>query len=62
MQDPNKYAITVAEFAKRMSLCNATAYAMTEQPGFPLLRAGKRKLVLVGAPLDEWLRKQAEGK
>ncbi len=62
MQDPNKYAITVSEFAKRMSLCNATAYAMTEQPGFPLLRAGKRKLVLVGAPLEEWLRQRTAAK
>ncbi len=61
MQDPKKYAIPVKEFAQSIGVCAATAYAMTEQPGFPLLRAGRKKLVLVGAPLDEWLRKQAAG-
>ncbi len=59
MPDQNKYAITVKEFAKSIDVCLATAYAMTEIPGFPLLRVGKKKLVLL-RPLEDWLQQQAK--
>lgn len=53
-----KLTLTVKEFAKQMQISMPTAYAMTEQAGFPLLRVGKKKLIPV-ASLERWLNEQA---
>ena len=58
MQEQQNYTLTIAEFARKMQVSEPTARAYMNQPGFPLLKVGKRRLVLVEA-LDEWLRKQA---
>ena len=52
--------LTVRQFAERMQVSMPTAYAMTEQDGFPVIRAGKKKLIPLAA-LEQWLKRQTEG-
>lgn len=55
-----KFTLTVRQFADRMQVSMPTAYAMTEQKGFPLLRVGTKKLIPLAA-LDEWIKQQTSG-
>ena len=57
MEQAAKYTLTVREFAKRMQVSEPTARAIMNREGFPLLKVGKRRLVLLDG-LNEWLRKQ----
>lgn len=50
-------ALTVKQFAVRMQVSMPTAYAMTNQPDFPRLRAGKKILIPVAA-LERWIDDQ----
>ena len=50
--------ITVKEFADRMKISMPTAYAFTEQEGFPVTRVGRKKLIPV-KELETWLSKEA---
>lgn len=45
---------TVYDLAKNLGVSLPTAYAMTEEPGFPLLRVGRKKLVIVSG-LERWM-------
>lgn len=54
---PPYLTLTVRQFADRMQVSMPTAYAMTEQEGFPVLRAGKKKLIPLAA-LERWLDMQ----
>lgn len=52
--------LTVRQFADRMQVSMPTAYAVTEQEGFPVIRIGKKKLILQAA-LERWLEEQIDG-
>ena len=52
-----KVTMTMEQFADNMNISMPTAYAMSEQADFPLIRVGKKKLVNV-ALLQDWLNKQ----
>jgi len=49
--------MTMEQFAKTLQVSMPTAYEMSEQADFPLIRVGKKKLVNV-ALLQDWLNKQ----
>lgn len=49
--------LTVKQLAARMQVSMPTAYAMTEQEGFPAFRVGKKKLIVLAA-LERWLNEQ----
>jgi len=57
----SRHSITCSmkEFADSIGVSMPTAYAMSEEPGFPVLRVGRRKLVIVSG-LDRWLKERAE--
>lgn len=46
--------LTVKEMAAALKISLPTAYQMTEQPGFPLIRIGRKKLIRRAA-LEKWL-------
>ena len=46
--------MTVKELAEALKISLPTAYQMTEQPGFPLVRIGRRKLIRRSA-FEKWL-------
>lgn len=49
---------SVKRFADEISVSMPTAYAMTEEPGFPLLRVGRKKLVIVSG-VEKWLAERS---
>lgn len=49
-----KTILTVRELAAVLRVSLPTAYQITERPGFPLIRIGRRKLVYRSA-LEAWL-------
>lgn len=54
---------TVKEFADMLKISMPTAYAMTEEPGFPLIRIGRKKLIIASG-VEQWLaerRRKQEG-
>ena len=56
----NPLVITVKELKERLRISLPTAYAMTELPGFPVLRVGRKKLIPL-ADLERWLSREAVG-
>lgn len=54
---PSCLTLTVKQLAEIMQVSMPTAYAMTEQRGFPVLRVGKKKLIPL-ALLTKWLEEQ----
>lgn len=50
---------SVKEFADNIGVSMPTAYAMTEELGFPILRVGRRKLVIVSS-VEQWLKERAK--
>lgn len=52
--------LTVRQLAERMQVSMPTAYAMTEQEGFPVFRVGKKILIPLAA-LEHWLDMQVCG-
>lgn len=50
--------LNVRELADSLQVSMPTAYAMTELPGFPVFRVGKKKLIPV-ADLEAWLSREA---
>lgn len=46
--------ITVMELKEYLKISLPTAYAMTELPGFHVLRVGRKKLIPI-ADLERWL-------
>ena len=49
---------TISDLARNLKVSMPTAYAMTEEPGFPLLRVGRKKLVIVSG-LERWMFERA---
>ena len=56
----NKLVLNVRELADRLQVSMPTAYAMTELPGFPVLRVGRKKLIPI-TDLERWLSREAAG-
>lgn len=54
----NKTTCSVKEFAQEFGLSLPTAYAVSEEPGFPLLRIGRKKLVITSG-LQRWMQERA---
>ena len=54
----NSLVITVRDMADRLKISMPTAYSLTERPGFPVIRIGRKKLVLV-SELERWISEQA---
>ena len=52
--------MTVREFADYMKVSMPTAYALTDKPGFPVVRVGRKKLV-IASQLEEWLLGEVGG-
>ena len=50
--------ITVKEMAEKLRISMPTAYAMTETPGFPVVKIGRKKLI-PKAELERWLSEEA---
>ena len=57
---PVLLTLTVKQLAERLQISMPTAYAMTNQAGFPLIRVGTKKLVPI-AGLEKWLGEQTNG-
>lgn len=57
----NKITCSIKEFADRIGVSLPTAYAMTEEPGFPLFRVGRRKLVIM-SDVERWLDERGSAK
>ena len=55
---PDALMLTVKEFRQRMKISEPTALKMIHQPGFPMIRAGKKILIPV-VQLERWLEEQA---
>lgn len=53
-----KLTYTVKEFAEQMQVSLPTAYQFTNQEGFPVIRAGRKKLIPIEA-LRQWLADNA---
>ena len=51
---------TVREMATELKISMPMAYRMTEEEGFPLLRVGRKKLVMVDE-LNSWLKSRSVG-
>ena len=54
-----KITISVEEFARRLGISRPTAYAMTNEPGFPVLRIGRKKLVVVSG-IESWMQRRMQ--
>lgn len=55
----DKMVLSVKEMAQQLGISMPTAYALTERPGFPVVRFGHRKVIPVG-DLERWLSKEAQ--
>lgn len=53
-----KLALSVDEFAVSLGIGRNKAYEMTQEPGFPTVKLGRR-IVIPVEPLKAWLAKQA---
>ena len=51
---------TVREMATELKISMPMAYRMTEEEGFPVLRVGRKKLIIVDE-LDGWLKARRAG-
>ncbi len=54
-----KLAISIDEFAKAAGIGRSKAFELTRQPGFPVVRLGRRIIIPVDA-LKTWLEAQAK--
>lgn len=54
----SKSVCSVQEFAEEFDLCIGNAYKLVDEPGFPLLRIGRRKLVITSG-LERWMQERA---
>ena len=53
-----KMVLSVKEMSQRLGISMPTAYALTERPGFPVVRIGAKKVIPV-KDLEVWLSKEA---
>ena len=51
---------SMKRFAEEVGVSMPTAYQMSEEPGFPLLRVGRKKLVIVSG-VERWLSERSAG-
>ncbi|MBQ1969828.1 MAG: hypothetical protein II221_01360 [Paludibacteraceae bacterium] len=60
MENMKHTAITwsMKRFAEEVGVSMPTAYQMSEEPGFPLLRVGRKKLVIVSG-VERWLAERS---
>jgi|LSQX01.1.fsa_nt_gb excisionase family DNA binding protein len=54
-----KLAISIEEFAKSTGIGRSKAFELSKQPGFPIVRLGRRIIIPVDA-LKAWLENQVE--
>ena len=54
----DKMVLTVKEMSQKLGISMPTAYALTERPGFPVVRLGHKKVIPV-PDLERWLSKEA---
>ena len=57
MRSNEAMTLTVKQMADRLQVSMPTAYALTEQADFPVLRVGKKKLIPISA-LERWVEAQ----
>lgn len=55
----DRLVITVKEMSHKLGVSLPTAYALTEQEGFPVVRVGRKKIIPV-ADLELWLSREAK--
>lgn len=55
-KDPVTY--TIPELAAKMQIGKAAAYQLVKQPGFPVVKVGKRIVVPI-VSFQRWLERQA---
>ncbi len=54
-----KFGMNVQELAEALGISNATAFRLSHQPGFPIIKVGKRRIIPVPL-LMKWLEEQAQ--
>lgn len=54
----DKSACSVQELANELGIGLNSAYKLTREPGFPVVRIGRRKLILT-AELGRWMQERA---
>ena len=54
-----KLTITVAEAAEMIGVSKPTMYRITEQQNFPVLRAGRKKVIPI-AEFKQWVSNQVQ--
>ena len=55
----NRLVITVKEMSHKLGVSLPTAYALTEQEGFPVVRVGRKKIIPM-ADFERWLSQQTQ--
>ena len=56
MNNNEKIALSVAEVASALGICKAQVYRYaTEDPAFPAVRVGEKRLVIPRQALERWL-------
>ena len=59
--DAMEPTLTVREMAKYLRIGVNAAYSLVKQPGFPIVKVGKRKQFIPVKALDKWLEEQTGG-
>ena len=59
MEEMFPHVLTINDICKIMSIGKNAAYALVKTPGFPLIRAGQRKILINGKLFREWLDARA---
>ena len=60
-QNQEKFCISIEEMAQRCGVGRSTAYEWSRTEGFPVIRIGKKRLLVPIAALERWLEAQAGG-
>ena len=55
-----RIAVTVAEAAEMLGMCQKTVYQLTKRADFPAFKAGNRTIISVEG-LQAWVLRQATG-
>lgn len=56
-KNPDTLCITVDEMGELLRLSRPTAYSLVHRDGFPVIRIGRR-LLIVKSALEKWLENQ----
>lgn len=62
MEEVEILALSVAQVAKALGISKPTAYELTNQPGFPKILIGEKRIVVPKEGLKHWLENSCDRK